>query len=205
MSDQVYPDEAVRRAQKLKALLLDVDGVMTDGRIIFDSKGRDSRNFNVQDGLGVYFAKKCGLIVGIITGRKSRVTKIRARELKIDFLSQGHKNKLKPYEKFKVGFNLTDEEIGYIGDDLLDLSIMSRCGFSACVANGREEVKAKSHFVTNSTGGKGAVREVIEFVLKQQGKWQKLLDNYYENFDRDQKQNKRFITGSREEGIADRS
>lgn len=182
MSDQVYPDEALRRAKKLKALLLDVDGVMTDGRIIFDSQGRESKNFNVQDGLGVYFARKSGLVIGIITGRKSRVTKFRAQELNIDFLSQGHRNKLKPYIKFKKKFNLTDEEIGFVGDDLLDLPIMSKCGFSACVANGREEVKAKSHFITNSTGGKGAVREVIEFVLKQQGKWQKLLDKYYEHF-----------------------
>lgn len=155
---------------------------MTDGRIIFDSKGRESKNFNVQDGLGIYFAKKCGLIVGIITGRKSRVTKIRAQELNIDFLSQGHTSKLKPYDRFKKKFNLTDEEIGFVGDDLLDLPIMSKCGFSACVANGREEVKAKSHFVSNSTGGKGAVREIIEFVLKQQGKWQTLLGKYYEHF-----------------------
>ena len=184
MSDQLYPDEALQRAQRLKALLLDVDGVMTDGRIIFDSQGRESKNFNVQDGLGIYFAKKCGLIIGIITGRKSRVTKIRARELNIDFLSQGHKNKLKPYEGFKKKFNLTDEEIGFVGDDLLDLPIMSKCGFSACVANGREEIKTKSHFITKSSGGKGAVREVIEFVLKQQGKWQTLLDNYYEHFDK---------------------
>ena len=167
--------------QKLKALLLDIDGVMTDGSIIFDFRGREIKHFNVHDGLGIYFARKSGLKIGIITGRKARVNKMRAEELNVDFFFQGRKNKLKPYEEFKEKFNLTDEEIGFVGDDLLDLPVMVQCGFAACVANGREELKDTAHYVTNISGGNGAVREVIEFVLRHQGKWQAIVDNYNGN------------------------
>lgn len=181
MSDQLYPEDLLRGVQKIKALLFDIDGVMTDGSIVFDAHGDEIKHFNVQDGLGFYFAKKSGLLTGIITGREAPVNKIRAEELNVDFLSQGHKNKVKPYDEFKQKFGLTDEEVAFVGDDLLDLPVMLRCGFSASVANGRDEVKKRAHYITQTPGGKGAVREVIEFVLKQQGKWQSIVDNYYGN------------------------
>ena len=179
LSDQRYPESVIERVQKLKAILFDVDGVLTDGGIIIHSDGSESKRFNVQDGLGIYLAKKAGLIIGIITGRESEATKIRAEELNVDFLSQGKKDKSKPYEEFKKEFNLKDEEIGFVGDDLIDLPAMLRCGFIVSVANGREEVKEKSHYITKSRGGHGAAREVIEFVLEHQGKWQDILNNYY--------------------------
>ncbi len=178
MSDRSYQNDAIRRAKKLKALLLDVDGVMTDGSITFDFQGREIKQFNVQDGLGIYFARKVGIIIGIITGRESQVNSVRAEELEVDFLDQGHKNKLKPYAEFKKSFNLTDDEIGFIGDDLLDLPVMLQCGFAAGVRNGRSEIKEHSHFVTRVPGGKGAVREVVEFILKQQNKWQDIVNRY---------------------------
>ncbi len=180
MSDQLYPNEVIKRAQNLKALLLDIDGVMTDGSITFDFKGREIKQFHVQDGLGVYYARKAGLFVGFITGRTSRVNKIRAVELNVDFLDQGHKNKLKPYTVFKEKFHLEDDEIGFVGDDLLDLPIMLKCGFPASVKNGRSEIKKIAQYVTEKPGGEGAVREVIEFILKQQCKWQDIVDSYHE-------------------------
>jgi len=179
LSDQRYPEEVIERAQKLKAILFDVDGVLTDGGIIIHSDGTESKRFNVQDGLGIYMARKSGLIIGIITGRVSEPTRIRAEELSVDFLSQGKKDKSKPYEDFKKEFKLGDEEIGFVGDDLIDLPAMLKCGFRVSVANGREEVKKKAHYVTKAHGGSGAAREVIEFILEHQGKWQKILNKYY--------------------------
>ncbi|MFC1553642.1 KdsC family phosphatase [candidate division KSB1 bacterium] len=178
MSNQNFQTEISNRAKKIKALLLDVDGVLTNGEIIYNSSGAESKIFDVQDGLGIYFARKSGLIVGIITGRDSYVTKIRATELHLDYLSQGHKDKLKPYAEFKKKFDLKDNEISFVGDDLLDLPIMVKCGLAVSVANGRQEVKEHSQYITETEGGMGAVRETIEFILKQQGKWQKIVDKY---------------------------
>lgn len=179
MSDQSYPSEILNRIQKLKAVLFDVDGVLTDGKIIINSRGGENKNFNVHDGLGIFYARTAGFIAGIITGRASKATKIRAKELGIDFLSQGCKNKREPYEAFKRQFTITDEEICYVGDDLLDLPVMAVCGFAVSVANGREEVKTAAHYITRESGGNGAVREVIEFILKQQGKWHSIVSTYY--------------------------
>ncbi|MFC1493404.1 KdsC family phosphatase [candidate division KSB1 bacterium] len=165
---------------KIKAILLDVDGVLTNGRIVLDFKGREVKFFNVQDGLGIYLARKSGLIVGIITGRESEVVKHRARELNIDYLSQGAKNKLRPLEEFKQNFNVTDDEICFVGDDLLDLPIMVRCGLPVSVKNGREEIKENSEYVTEAEGGFGAVRETIELILKIQGKWEDIILKYKE-------------------------
>ncbi len=168
------------RINKIRAILLDVDGVMTNGRIVLDFKGREVKFFNVQDGMGIYIARKAGLIVGIITGRDSDVVRHRARELNIDFLSQGAKNKLKPLEEFKKKFNIEDEEICFVGDDLLDLPIMVRCGLPVSVRNGRDEIKENSKYVTGAEGGFGAVREAIELILKSQGKWEGLIRKYKE-------------------------
>ena len=181
LSDRSYPEKVKRKAQNIKALLFDIDGVLTDGRIIIHSDGKESKHFNVQDGLGIYFARSAGLIIGIITGRRSEATTLRAQELNVDFLSQGNKNKLKPFEKFKKEFDLTDDEIGFVGDDLIDIPVMLKCGFCASMANGREEVKKISHYVAKSAGGHGAAREIIEFVLEHQGKWSEIVNKYNEN------------------------
>ena len=179
MSDQLFKTDVDKRIRKIKAVLFDVDGVLTDGRIIIDSRGVESKNFNVQDGLGIFYARTAGLVVGIITGRNSKATKIRAEELGVDFLSQGCKNKSEPYEEFKHKYKFSDEEICFVGDDLLDLSIMAVCGFAVSVANGREEVKTASQYITEIPGGYGAVREVIELILKRQGIWYTIVSEYY--------------------------
>jgi len=162
---------------------MDVDGVMTDGVITFDHWGRETKRFNVHDGLGIFLARKMGMVVGIITSRSSRAVKVRARELNIEFLSMGHKNKLRPYRDFKRKLNLSDEKIAYVGDDLLDLPVMKKCGFAVCVNDGKDDVKEHAHFITSADGGKGAVREVIELILKRQGKWDSFLEKYFTGFD----------------------
>jgi len=180
LSDHKFHEEGVERIKNIKALIVDVDGVMTDGDIILDHDGHEIKKFNVQDGLGIFLARQAGLVFGIITGRASRVVELRANELNVDFLSMGRKNKLNPYKEFKKKFGLKDEEICFLGDDLLDLPVMLKCGFAACVANGRNEVKYISQYVTEASGGDGAVREMIEYILQKQDKWEAFLNNYYE-------------------------
>jgi len=179
LSENTFPEYLDARIKKIKAALFDVDGVMTDGGIIFDSNGYEVKKFNTQDGLGIFLAREAGLLTGIITGRSSEVVERRAQELNVHFLSMGKKNKLNPYNEYKRQFNLADEEVAFIGDDLLDLPIMLHCGFAVCVYNGVDYVKERAHYVTKASGGMGAVREVIELILKCQGKWELFLDSYF--------------------------
>ncbi|MEJ2053423.1 MAG: HAD-IIIA family hydrolase [Calditrichaceae bacterium] len=160
----------------IKMILMDVDGVLTSGEIIYSSSGEELKNFNSQDGLGIRLARMGGLITGIITGRESEMVRRRAGELKIDIISQGNFDKLKPYEEIKNQHGLSDEEIAFIGDDIPDICIMKRVGFSAAVSNARDEVKAISDYVTIAAGGYGAVREVIEKILKRQGKFFDIIE-----------------------------
>lgn len=160
----------------IKLILMDVDGVLTNGEIIYTSSGDELKMFDVQDGMGITLARLAGLKTGIITGRLSELVRRRAEELKVDWLSQGNFNKLPDYEQAKKEFGLSDEEICYIGDDILDLGILNRVGFSVAVANARDEVKAVCDFVTIARGGKGAVREVIDKILKRQDKFYPLVE-----------------------------
>jgi 3-deoxy-D-manno-octulosonate 8-phosphate phosphatase (KDO 8-P phosphatase) len=160
----------------IKLLLMDVDGVLTSGDIIYSSSGEELKKFNIQDGMGINLAKKAGLKIGIITSRFSEMVRRRAEELKIDIISQGNFDKLKPYKEIRDKEELKDEEIAYIGDDLTDLCILKRVGFSVAVANARDEVKAICDYVTIAEGGDGAVREIIEMILKRQEKFFDLIE-----------------------------
>ncbi len=165
-----------KKISKIKMILMDVDGVLTNGEIIYSSSGDELKIFNVQDGMGITLARKAGLKTGIITGRMSALVERRAQELKIDVVSQGNFNKLPEYEKVIRDFELKDEEVCYIGDDVLDLPILNRVGFSVAVANARDEVKAVCDYVTVAEGGKGAVREVIDRILKWQNKLHEVIE-----------------------------
>jgi 3-deoxy-D-manno-octulosonate 8-phosphate phosphatase (KDO 8-P phosphatase) len=160
----------------IKLLLMDVDGVLTSGDIIYSSSGEELKRFNIQDGMGITLARMAGLRTGIITSRESAMVKRRAEELKIDIISQGNSNKLKPYKEIRDKEGLNDEEIAYIGDDLADLCILKRVGFSVAVANARDEVKAVCDYVTIAEGGNGAVREIVEMILKRQEKFFDLIE-----------------------------
>ena len=165
------------KLNKIRLILFDVDGVLCSGDISYSDDGREYKTFDVQDGLGITLARMAGLKTGIITGRKSPVIERRAAELKIDYLSQGSFNKLPAYQDILTRSGCEDSEICYIGDDLLDLPLLKRVGFSVTVANGRDEVKTECHYITTAFGGRGAVREVIDLILKGQGKFDQLLEN----------------------------
>lgn len=156
--------------KKIKVLIMDVDGVLTDGRIIIDGNGVESKFFDVQDGFGVVFAKKSGIKTAIISARVSPVTQLRAKDLGIDKVFIVYP-KVSAYEQLKNEWNVSDEEICFIGDDLADLVILKRVGFAVAVNNAVFEVKQVADYVTKHKGGRGAVRELVELILKAQGKW----------------------------------
>jgi 3-deoxy-D-manno-octulosonate 8-phosphate phosphatase (KDO 8-P phosphatase) len=158
------------KIRKIKMLLLDVDGVMTDGGILLGPDSLELKRFHVQDGMGIALAKAAGLLIGMITGRDSEAVRRRADELGIDEVQQGFFYKEEGYEEILKKHGLKDEEIAYMGDDLLDIPILKRVGLSICVANGVEEAKKVSHYITKKSGGEGAVREVVEMLLNGMGK-----------------------------------
>jgi len=165
------------KLQQIQMILFDVDGVLCSGDITYLDTGAEIKTFDVQDGMGITLARMAGLKTGIITGRKSPAITRRAKELMVDSVVQGSFDKLKPYLEIKKKYNLDDSQICYIGDDLLDLALLNRVGFSAAVANAREEVKAVCDYITVARGGRGAVREVIDLILKRQGKFDVLLES----------------------------
>ena len=167
------------RIKKIKMLILDVDGVLTDGRIIWTSSAEEMKFFNVQDGVGIILSHRVGLKIAIISARKSKVTEIRAKELKITDCYQVVENKLITYKELIDKYKLADEEVAYIGDDLHDIPVLRRVGFAAATANAQEEAKQVSHYVTKKNGGEGAVREVINMILKARGLWDKAVEKYY--------------------------
>ena len=170
--------ESFERAKKVKLIISDVDGVLTDGGIYIGEQGELFKAFHVRDGFGITLALRLGFQFAIITGRKSKQLEIRAKELGITEIFQGRIDKRPAYGDVKEKFALTDEEIAYVGDDLIDLPIMAQVGFPATVADAPSEVKNYSCVVSDLNGGHGAVREVIEFILKAQGLWQDVVNSY---------------------------
>lgn len=170
--------QLVARARRIKLLALDVDGVLTDRRIVLSSTGSQTKHFDVQDGFGLYLARTAGLKSAIITAEKSEVVSLRARRLQIDWVAQFARDKGKVFEKCLKHFKLSAAQTAYIGDDLLDLPALSRAGFSATTADAHPEVRRRVHYVTRAPGGRGAVREVIELLLKAQGHWPAIVKRY---------------------------
>jgi 3-deoxy-D-manno-octulosonate 8-phosphate phosphatase (KDO 8-P phosphatase) len=167
------------RLAQIKLLLLDVDGVMTDGRIIFDSNGIESKFFNVKDGHGIKLLQRAGIEVGIISGRASQVVANRAAELGITRLFQGALDKLAVYQEIIRETGLADAQIAFMGDDVIDLPVLSRVGFAAAPADAVEEVLPHVQFIARNRGGWGAVREVCDLILKAQGSWESVTARYY--------------------------
>ncbi|HIM75980.1 MAG TPA: HAD-IIIA family hydrolase [Campylobacterales bacterium] len=156
------------KAKNIKAIVFDVDGVLTDGGIIYDNSGMEIKRFNVKDGQIISHLKKAGFIVGAITGRDSQVVKNRCKELKLDFHFHGSSDKLVQYNKIKEEYNLKDNQIAYIGDDIIDLPILTRCGLSATPSDARKYIKKYVDFVIPSKGGEGALRDLADFILEEQ-------------------------------------
>jgi len=171
-----------RRAKKIRLLLLDVDGVLTDGSISLLSEGqgraREIKTFNSLDGAGLRLAKMVGLRTGIITGRKSAAVTARGRELDMDFVVQDAFQKLPAFEKILRRARLKPEQVCFVGDDVTDLPVMARVGLAVAVANAHPEAKKRAHYVTRAAGGHGAVREVIDLILRAQGKYAAIVRRF---------------------------
>ncbi len=170
-----YTKEQVKKASLIKAIFFDVDGVLTDGKIIYDDTGRETKQFNVKDGYIISHLKKAGIIVGIITGRDSKVVSNRAAELKLDFCHQGIVDKLEVFEKLVDFHKLKKKQVAYIGDDINDLGVLKNCGLSACPADALNYVKDKVDLITQVKGGQGAVRELADLVLAARGEMDGIL------------------------------
>jgi len=170
-----YSKDQVKKASLIKAIFFDVDGVLTDGKIIYDDSGREIKEFNVRDGLIVSYLKKAGIILGAITGRESATVTKRCAELKVDFCHQGIMDKAVVCKKLMEHYKLKAKEVAYIGDDINDLGIFKLVGLSACPADALSYVKDKADLVTFAKGGKGVFREVADLVLGSQIKLEKLL------------------------------
>lgn len=164
--------------EDIKLMIVDVDGVLTDGRIFCADGGEELKVFHVKDGSGIAYWHRAGLKSAIISGRTSRAVEHRARELGISDVYQGAQRKLDVYEKIIEKHGVRDEEVCYVGDDLIDLPVLRRVGFSVAVPDSPEEVLRAVDYVTEAPGGGGAVREVVEKVLKSQGKWENIMKRY---------------------------
>ncbi|MCX5708420.1 MAG: HAD-IIIA family hydrolase [Candidatus Omnitrophica bacterium] len=168
----------IDKIKKIKVLLLDVDGVLTDGRIIYDSRGRDSKFFDVHDGLGVYLLKKSGISCVLITAKGSRAIKPRAKDMRVDIVFEDISPKTSVLDKIIKIYKVTPDELCFVGDDLVDLCLMKKIGLPVAVANAAPEIKKAALYVTAKSGGRGAVRELAELILKTQGKWEEALKVY---------------------------
>ena len=177
-----------QRARKIKLLLLDVDGVMTDGRIYYVPRPEggmfETKTFHSRDGIGIRYARDAGIKIGIISGRGSDTVRYRAAELKLDFIEENSLKKIPPYERILQAAQLSDEEVCFVGDDLVDLPILKRVGFAVAVGDGHSLLRRHVHYVTKAAGGTGAIRETVEIILESQGKWKAVLDRYLHGTER---------------------
>ena len=170
--------EVESRAARVRLLLLDCDGVLTDGRITPVEGGEELKSFHTHDGHGLVMLHRAGLRSGIISGRKSRLVELRAADLGVSFVRQGALNKVEAFESLLGEAGVEASHAAYVGDDVVDIPLMRRCGLAVAVADATEETRAAAHHVTRLPGGFGAVREVCELILKAQGRWEELMKRY---------------------------
>jgi 3-deoxy-D-manno-octulosonate 8-phosphate phosphatase (KDO 8-P phosphatase) len=175
----VPEEEFIKHAERIKLLVVDVDGVMTDGGIILDGGGNELKRFHVRDGHGIKMLIRTGLEVAIVTGRESEVVKRRAAELGIKIVHQRSRVKLEAYEEILKETGMSDEQTAYIGDDIVDIPVMRRVGLPVAVADAEEYVKKEAMLVTERPGGRGAVREVTDLILRAGGHWDEATKRYY--------------------------
>jgi 3-deoxy-D-manno-octulosonate 8-phosphate phosphatase (KDO 8-P phosphatase) len=170
-----YPEDVFSRASRVRLLILDIDGVLTDGSLYFDAKGETLKVFNVQDGHGIKMAQRSGIEVALVSGRRSDAAFHRARELAINRFYESVRDKVAILEQLLAALNLTAPQVAAVGDDLVDLPLFHRVGLGVAVADAVPEAKAAAHWVTSRPGGKGAVREVCDLILKARGQWEEIL------------------------------
>jgi 3-deoxy-D-manno-octulosonate 8-phosphate phosphatase (KDO 8-P phosphatase) len=178
LPNAIEPSEIERRAARIKLLLMDCDGVLTDGRITLLENGDEEKSFHTRDGHGLVLLHRAGLQSGIISGRTSRLVERRARELGIRYVRQGTWDKVKDFEELLAEAGLNETEVAYVGDDVTDIPLMQRSELAVAVADATDETRAVAHYVTRIQGGFGAIREVTELILKAQGRWSELMRKY---------------------------
>jgi len=175
-------EEVLERASKIKVLLMDVDGVLTDGRLYYvkdhEDKAMEFKSFNSHDGLGLHMLHNAGIKTGVISGRVSFATEERARILNFSYVYQGHLEKMALFDEVLAKEGITADQASFVGDDFTDLPLMMRSGLGCAVQDARPELKERAHFVAPSRGGRGAIRDIAELILKSQGHWEKILAKY---------------------------
>jgi 3-deoxy-D-manno-octulosonate 8-phosphate phosphatase (KDO 8-P phosphatase) len=174
----VHPAEVERRARRIKLLLMDCDGVLTDGRLELLENGDEQKTFHARDGQGISLLQRAGLKTGIISGRTSSAVERRARDLGMTYVRQSAKDKLKALDEILALAQLSLHECAFIGDDLADIPVMQRIELAVAVADAVTETKQVAHLVTEQRGGRGAIREVTDFILKAQGRWDELMKRF---------------------------
>jgi len=167
-----------QRCQAVRLILSDVDGVLTDGGVILDNRGIETKTFHIRDGTGIKIWRRAGYRFGLVTGRNSHIVQLRAAELDVEIVRQGVDDKLRVVKQIIDELGLAPESACYIGDDLPDLPVIRSVGLGVAVADAAEEVRREAHYTTSVAGGKGAVREAIEMILKNQRRWDDLILKY---------------------------
>lgn len=167
------------RASRIRLLLFDVDGVLTDGVVIMHADGSESKGFHIRDGAAIVWAQRAGLTVGLLSARRSGATTHRAAQLAIRLVSQGVSSKLAAYDQILRDAGLDDSAVAYMGDDLLDLPVLARAGLSGAPADAAPEVRERVHWISRAPGGRGAAREFIELVLRAQDRWDAVTRDYF--------------------------
>lgn len=178
MKNSEMLDNLKKRAAEIKVLLLDVDGVLTDGRIIYDSRGRDMKVFDVHDGLGVYLLEKAGVVTILITAKGSKAIKPRARDMRVTEVFENIHPKAAILDKILKKYNVNSNQVCFVGDDLVDLGIMKKVGLPIAVFNAVPEIKQIASYIALREGGRGAVREIAELILKAKGLWAEMIALY---------------------------
>lgn len=163
------------RAKKIQLVLLDVDGVLTDGTVLMHGDGTESKSFNIRDGAGIVWALRAGLTVGLLSARESATTIQRATQLGIPIVAQGAASKSAEYVRIVAEFGMADDQVAYMGDDVLDVPVLTRVGLAAVPADAVQEARAHAHWVSSAPGGRGAVRELLELILKAQDRWDSIV------------------------------
>jgi len=176
----MFTPELQEKARKIKLLLLDADGILTDGRIYYGDYGDEIKSFDVHDGVGLFLWAEAGRKSCILTAKKSSILKRRAKEIRVSKVYHNSHRKIRSYEIIKKKFHLKDEEVCYMGDDLIDIGVLKKVGLAITVPQAPQEVKVCVDYITQHNGGRGAVREVVELILKTQGLWEELISRFYE-------------------------
>ncbi len=169
---------------RIQAIFMDVDGVLTDGRVILGSGKAEFKSFNIRDGMAISIAHRAGIKIGFITSRTSEAVKTRANELKIDYLLQGVRDKLAKLREISNAENIPLENICFIGDDIIDIPVLKQVGYPATVADAPQEVKACVNYISKNKSGKEAVRDIIKHILSRQGKWKATIDSMITDWER---------------------